>query len=150
MGRGKKATKCLHIDSLLYAKGLCKQCYQAGYSRSRKPKPGSCKNILNDNHSFSFNGDFNEQKRVTESFYNYEDENEREELVVDFKLNRTFEKKKTSQFATANNNIMNYKYSQLDNVQYNCEIINNDNCQNIEQDNNNSTISNYSNFCNFR
>lgn len=37
-GRDKKATNCSHSERALYALGLCKQCYQASYSKKRPKK----------------------------------------------------------------------------------------------------------------
>jgi len=37
-GRVKKAEKCIHSDLPLYAKGLCKKCYQSVYTKTQREK----------------------------------------------------------------------------------------------------------------
>lgn len=174
MGRGKKATKCSHLDRLLYAKGLCKQCYQSGYTKNRKPKnfekiiprtkvsQDSFGITLNTvvKKKVSFNSNLGNYKHCktdkSYAFSNFEDVNNTDqdykgdELVVDFKSNKIIFKNNLSNIDSLNNNILqnrNFNYDQFDSREFDFDNIQ---YENVNINNDNSTISNYSNFVNFK
>ncbi len=62
-GRGKKAWKCNHSDKFNYAHGLCQNCYQSQYCKTKKVSGESSTdkvgNSRNSNSENSQNNDLN-------------------------------------------------------------------------------------------